>query len=76
MALAGAMLLTVFLSSCFHIVVQEIAVKTKFSKKYNCPKNKITFVEDDLNSRGDAYKLVGCGVTAVYKGSEEIYSQK
>ncbi len=74
--LAGAVLFSVFFSSCFHIVAQEITVKSKFKKKYNCPKKEITIVEDDSNSGGDTHKLVGCGVTAIYKGSKEIYSQK
>ena len=68
-----AMLLNILATSCFHDVVQEITVKSKFSKKYNCPRKEITIVEDELHGGGDTRKLVGCGVTAVYKGSEEIY---
>ena len=72
----SALLFPLFLSSCVHIVVQEITVKSKFAKKYDCPRKKITIVEDDSNSTGDVYKLVGCGVTAVYNGTKEIYSHK
>ena len=72
----SAGLLSVFLSSCVHIVVQEITVKSKFAKKYNCPRREIEVVESDANSRGDVYKLVGCGVTAVYNGTKEVYAQK
>ena len=72
----SVLLCSVFLSSCVHIVVQEITVKTKFSKKYNCPRKKVHFVENDSDNIGDVYKLVGCGVTAVYNGTQEVYSQK
>lgn len=72
----GALLFPLFLSSCVHLVVQEITVKSKFAKKYDCPRKKITIVEDDANSAGDVYKLVGCGVTALYNGTKEIDSHK
>ena len=76
MALVSGILCCLFLSSCIHVVVHEITVKSKFAKKYDCPRKKIKVIEDDTGNRGDTRKLVGCGVTAVYKGSEEIYSQK
>lgn len=72
----GTLFFSLFLSSCVHLVVQEITVKSKFAKKYNCPRKQITIVEDAVNSSGEVYKLVGCGVTAVYNGTKEIYVEQ
>ena len=69
-------LCAVLLCSCVHLVVQEITVKSKFAKKYNCPRREITIAESDVNSGGDVYTLRGCGVTAVYNGTKEVYAQK
>ena len=63
-----------FLASCFHVVTQEITVKSKFAKKYDCPRKNVKIVDGEIGGRGDNYKVVGCGVSAVYKGTKEIYS--
>jgi len=64
------------LSSCFHVLIQQNVAKGKFKKKHNCPFKEITIVEDDFHSQKDTFKLVGCGVTAYYKGTDELLSQK